>query len=642
MIFRLLVISGIFYFSVTACKKPLSVNKRSGNNAAAATADSEDGIDPTVDGVLTSDSTMLSVDYAAGVSLWDTRCASCHGNFEDTAPNQRSAASIQHAIDHVPEMAFLKESFTPDHLRTLSKTLNYPYAKCSEEGTVLPTGLRHLSNREYLYTVEDWLETEVPDSDRLPSEIKHGHLLRTSDLQALNADNLQVYTNVATDVAAIVTEKIAVEGAAYASRIGLTCLPVNKADQDCLREAIVGTLRIAHRRPVENSVRDRYLNAILNELVPDNRNGIINFLITTTLSSPEFLYHFEESSENEETAISIDSHELAARLSYTLWGSLPDATLRNLADNNSLLTDAVFTAEIDRLMADPKFKRVAKLMLESWLRLDENRSFPGAQSDRLTEETWGDALRESELFLEYLLEQDKPIADLFVGTYSFMNNNLRSHYGIAPSANGNEFSLQPLSETPRRGLLSQLRLLVATGDSTSVVSRGKFVADHLLCSEPLPPPPDALDENGEPESIIPEGLSVKQKVEFHRSNAECASCHYIMDAVGISLEGFDVVGMSRQSYPDGKPVETSSVLEDGTTLSGFDAMGAYFSQSEEFSLCVSKRLFHYVNSAFPNRLENCAIKEFSPAKGSQGIKTILRQMLLDQKFKLKLTKEMSE
>jgi hypothetical protein len=292
----------------------------------------------------------------------------------------------------------------------------------------------------------------------------------------------------------------------------------------------------------------------------------LQFAIASVLVSPEFLFRIERDPGPGRIA-RVSDVELASRLSYFLWSSMPDDELSRLAETNKLHLPEVLEAQVVRMLADPKSAALADNFAGQWL---ETRSLDAVAPDRTRFPTWSNDLRdamrnETRLFFDAVLRENRPISDFIDAKYTYLNGLLARHYGIE-GVDGPEFRRVDLSTDQRSGILTHGSVLTVSSypTRTSVVIRGKYVLENILNSPPPPPPPDvpALDD-----SAIGVARSLREQMERHRADSLCASCHTKMDPLGFALENYDAIGRWRTE--DGKlPIDVSGALPNGRTFSG--------------------------------------------------------------------------
>jgi hypothetical protein len=317
------------------------------------------------------------------------------------------------------------------------------------------------------------------------------------------------------------------------------------------------------------------------------------------LVSPEFLFRIErdpvpQSGMAPDTAYRISDLELASRLSFFLWSSIPDDELLGLAERGRLKDPAVLEQQVQRMLADSRSKALVSNFAGQWLYLRNVRAvFPDPQAFPDFDENLREAFqRETELFFESTLREDRSVLDLLDANYTFLNERLARHYGV-PNIRGSHFRRVPLSDEQRRGLLGHGSILTVTSyaNRTSPVLRGKWVLDNILGTPPPPPPPNVpdLEDRAEDGRL----LSVRQRMEQHRANPACASCHRQMDPLGFALENFDALGRWRTA--DGAtPIDASGVLSDGTKFQGPAGLrNVLLSRPEQFVCTVTEKLLMY-------------------------------------------------
>ena len=296
---------------------------------------------------------------------------------------------------------------------------------------------------------------------------------------------------------------------------------------------------------------------------------------------------------NNDELYKITPHELATRLSYFLWASMPDAELRRAADTGTLRDPKILAFQVRRMLRDPKAHALAENFGGQWLQF---RALESLTRDRDKFPEFEDYLRlsmrrETELFFETIVREDRSVLDFINGRYSFLNERLARHYGV-PNVTGPEFRQVDLSATPRGGVLTQGSILSVSSYATrtSPVLRGKWVLDNLLNAPPPEPPADVpnLDE-----SKIGTATSMREQLEEHRKNAICASCHRRMDPLGFGLENFDAVGAWRET--EGKfPIDASGQLPDGRKFTGPNELRDILSADRDaFSRAITSKLLTY-------------------------------------------------
>jgi cytochrome c553 len=353
----------------------------------------------------------------------------------------------------------------------------------------------------------------------------------------------------------------------------LTCQPKTASQQVvCAREILVRVASQAFRRPISESDANALLALYEKAAAEDGFEAGIRMGLEGILASPRFVFRFEERPATAAAgrAYAVTDLDLASRLSFFLWATGPDAQLLNLATAGRLSAPATLEQQVRRMLADPKADALATRFGAQWLRLQDLdkihpdvRVFPDFDA-----QLRNSMRRETELFVRDVVRRDRPVMDLFTSDYTFVDERLAVHYGI-PNVVGNEFRKVTYPDARRRGLLGHGSILTLTShaDRTSPVLRGKWVLEVLLGTPPPPPPPDVPDL--EATSDVEDGRlrTVRERMEQHRANAACTSCHRMIDPIGLALENFDVAGAWRIK-DNGMPVDAASVLYDGSPLRG--------------------------------------------------------------------------
>jgi hypothetical protein len=322
----------------------------------------------------------------------------------------------------------------------------------------------------------------------------------------------------------------------------------------------------------------------------------IELALRAILASPKFCFRVEADPPGvvAGTTYRISDLELASRLSFFLWSSIPDEELVALAAKGRLKEPAVLERQVRRMLSDERADALVSNFAGQWLYL---RNLRGFEPDKNEFPDFDDNLRqglqhETELLFGSIMREDRNVLELMTADYTFVNERVAKHYGI-PHVYGSQFRRVPVTDEARKGLLGQGSILMVTShaDRTSPVVRGKWILDNLLGTPPLPPPPDvpALKENqddGKPHSL-------RERMEEHRSNPSCASCHKVMDPLGFALENFDAVGAWRTA-DDGTPIDASGQLADGTAIDGVVSLRrALLRRPETFVSTMTEKMLIY-------------------------------------------------
>ncbi len=369
------------------------------------------------------------------------------------------------------------------------------------------------------------------------------------------------------------------------------------ADDACARKILSSLARNAYRRPVtERDVQPLFTLFQIGRKEAGFEVGIERAL-QGVLVAGEFLFRAESDPPHAVPGLAyrISDLELASRLSFFLWSSIPDAELLSLAERNQLKDPAILGKQVRRMLGDARAQSLVKNFAGQWLYLRNMRLVtPDPREFPEFDDNLREALQqETELLIESMLRGDCSVMDLLDSDYTFLNERLARHYGI-PNIYGSHFRRVKLSDENRRGLLGQGSILTVTsyGNRTSPVLRGKFLLSNILGSPPPPPPPNvpSLKEGGDVQ-----GLTMRQRMEQHRANPVCASCHSRMDPLGFALENFDGVGKWRTASGDGgAPIDASGALPDGAKFVGpAELRKILLTKRDEFSHTVTEKLMTY-------------------------------------------------
>jgi mono/diheme cytochrome c family protein len=374
------------------------------------------------------------------------------------------------------------------------------------------------------------------------------------------------------------------------------CRPATKAaEEPCARQLIETVARRAYRRPIPAAELEQLLAFYRTSEAQASFDRRIQLVLRRILASPKFVFRVEPDPPG--TAIGatyrISDLELASRLSFFLWSTIPDDELLTVASQGRLKNQAVLEAQVRRMLADPKADALAKNFAGQWLQL---RNLQNVIPDPVEFPNFDDNLRaafarETELLFGSIMREDRSVVDLLTADYTFVNERLARHYKI-PNVYGSHYRRVAIKDETRRGLLGHGSILTVTSHAakTSPVLRGKWILENLYGTPPPPPPPEvpALEEEGESGP-----LTMRQQMEKHRTNPPCAGCHKLMDPIGFALENFDAIGAWR-SRDAGKVIDASGQLSDGTQVDGVVTLRqAIVKRTDVFVRTTTEKLLTY-------------------------------------------------
>jgi hypothetical protein len=376
------------------------------------------------------------------------------------------------------------------------------------------------------------------------------------------------------------------------------CYPDNASEEmGCAQEIIGALARRAFRRPVMAADIQDLTSLYEAGYRNGGFEGGIQLALQRILVDPEFLFRIENDPDGiaPGAAYALSDLELASRLSFFLWSSIPDEELLSVAEDGRLSDDEVLENQVRRMLADPKSQALVDNFAGQWLYLRNlERAWPNPDFFPDFDANLRDAFQtESRLFVESIIREDRSVLDLLGADYTFVNERLARHYGI-PDVYGSHFRRVSLADTPRGGILGQGSILTVTSYATRTAPtiRGKWLLENILGRPPPPPPPDvpSLEEttgNGSTQ------LSIRDAMEMHRANPVCASCHMVMDPLGFAMENFDATGAWREE-DSGQPIDASGATPDGFQLNGPADLRAYLlSNPEGFVHTATEKLLTY-------------------------------------------------
>ena len=411
----------------------------------------------------------------------------------------------------------------------------------------------------------------------------------------------------------------------------LTCVPEVPAEEPgCAREIVSTIATRAFRRPLPAEDLPELLRFYEAGRASGTFEDGIQRALARILVDPRFLYRLEGDPPGlaPGTAHPVDDYELATRLSFFLWSSIPDDALLAAAAEGLLRQPATLAVEVERMLADPKADALVHNFAAQWLRLRELESVT-PDADAFDENLRASMARESELLFSTILREDLSVLTLLDADFTFVDERLAEHYRL-DDIRGSHFRRIDLPDgSPRRGLLGQASILTLTSvtNRTSPVIRGAWVLETLQGSPaPVPPPNVETTLEGDDGGVAAE--TVRERLEAHRADPVCASCHAIMDPIGFTLENFDLIGAWRDT-DDGQPIDRTAVLTDGTPVDGPDALraalldrpGAFVTTATEklMTYALGRRLEHYDMPAIRAIVRGAAREDYRFASLVQGI-----------------------
>ncbi len=453
--------------------------------------------------------------------------------------------------------------------------------------------IRRLNRNEYNNTVRDLTGLDLRLADDFPSDDVGNGFDNIGEVLSIPPILMEKYLESANRIATEVLQDAA------ASKTAFPFAAENPAD---LEEAVevaranaTDFASRAFRRPLTNDESERLFALMRGAWEADATPAeIMHTTITAILASPHFLYRIEDDASTDfvDGIRPLDAFELATRLSYFLWSSMPDKVLFDAARAGQLGTPEQLSGQVERMLADPKAEALVNNFAGQWLQLrDLDRLSPDPDQFTAFDEPLRKSMRrETELLFKHILAENRSILELLTADYTFVNQRLAEHYALDGIV-GDEFQRVEL-QGKRRGVIMHASILLLTSNPTrtSPVKRGKWILDNLL-AEPPPPPPPNVPELGEAGETLG---TLRQRMEQHRADPNCAVCHTKMDALGFGLENFDAIGQWRDA--DGREViDPAGELPGGRAFSSPADLVQILAdhKKEEFARCMTNKMLTY-------------------------------------------------
>ena len=504
-------------------------------------------------------------------------------------------------------------------------------------GDVGRVGIHRLNNTEYDNTIRDLLGVTASAREGFISDEKAAGFDSIAAAFGMDAARFEQYFTSGQALA----EKAFADTAAR-GRI-VTCAPSSPTDQTCLKNIVKAFGQRAYRRPLSTTEIESLAKLATDAIAAgEDFNGGVKQVVATLLASAPFLYRVEmDADPASKTPHKLNGYELASRLSYFHWSTMPDETLMGLAGSGDLLKDDVLSAQIERMLNDPRGQEFTANFAGQWLGF---RSFKNHQVEATVFPNFDDALRQSMLkestmfFNEFL--NGRPMSEFFTADINFIDTKLGAFYGIP----GGTAEMKKVTHTAdqRVGFLGLGSFLSNTSFAyrTAPTLRGTWVMDHLLC-EPIHAPDNIpeLDKPGTPMAEMPQSQNVRVRLAAHRVDPKCAGCHNVLDPIGFGLENFDAVGAYRTKYLNGDPIDSSGVMPDGKKFNGLPAMAAMLGDASDTRLidCTVQKVMTYALSRELGDADKLYVDQVR-ARWKQdglGLRNLIKAVVLNDTFRLR-------
>jgi len=465
---------------------------------------------------------------------------------------------------------------------------------------------RRLNKAEYNNTIRDLFGLDLKLADDFPADDVGNGFDNIGDVLSIPPVLLEKYLTAGEAIAeAIFNDEKAKE------RILVHRALNDEQRVEVARRNVREFAAKAFRRPITGDEEERLFAIMRFAWEQDSsEEEIFKTVISAVLSNPHFLFRVERDppADDEDGVRALDGFEIASRLSYFLWSSMPDEQLFDLARSGELTNPEVITAQARRMLTDPRSRALVDNFAGQWLQL---RDISRLQPDRDKFPSFDDELRaamrrETELFFENMIREDRNVLEFLNADFTFVNERLAKHYGIE-DITGAEFQRVALA-AGRRGVLTHAGILMLTSNPTrtSPVKRGKWILDNIL-AEPPPPPPANVPELSEDGETLG---SLREQMEQHRENPACAVCHTKMDAIGFGLENFDAIGAWRDR--DGRfDINAGGALPGGRKFNGAADLMQILAEEKkaEFCRCLASKMLTYALGRGLSSYDRCALNE---------------------------------
>jgi hypothetical protein len=480
--------------------------------------------------------------------------------------------------------------------------------------------LRRLNRHEYRNTIRDLLGIDyAPAADFPADDVGYGfdHI---GDVLSLPTILMEKYLAAAEEISRQALADASSEPQDAQQRLPRRPIILRRPGEEWTPQAAAAAnlaplAAAAFRRPVTDAEVAR-LAQLVAQAVDDGESfeAGMQLALQAILISPHFLFRVELDPEGDAETRQLNDHELAVRLSYFLWSTMPDAELFDAAREGRLQDLSELEQQVRRMLADPKSQALIENFAGQWLQLRnldtltfDPARFPGCDAQLLAD------MREETLqFFAALVREDQSLLRLLDADFTFVNQRLAAHYGLA-GVTGNEFRRVSLQGTPRAGILTHASVLAVTSNPsrTSPVKRGKFVLDNLLGAPPPPAPANVPQLDDANRALTG---TLRQRLEQHRADPGCASCHQLMDPIGFALEHFDAVGRYRTTDA-GQPIDASGALPSGDQFSGLDELRGLLlaKRRDDVARCLVEKMLVYALGRGLEYYDQCAVNNIRQA-----------------------------
>jgi hypothetical protein len=543
-----------------------------------------------------------------------TYCMECHGNKRPaagvnfTVMSRRPEAgelrrSWQLALAHVREHEMPpddadKQPTDAERKKFIDWVGTIKYLSPQDPG---PFVIRRLTKAEYGNTLGDLFGVDPSIAAELPDDVAgEGYL---NSLSPLQTEQYLAIANRVLDRALGPTDGLKGEATAGSLSEGQRKLfgePTPRGEERAAAETFARTwARRAYRRPAQQAEIETLL--AVYDLAQEHRLSYpasLRLMLKAMLVSPQFLFITPaKTAEADQTIVALDDHQLASRLSYFLWSTMPDDELAKLADQGKLHEEKVLRAQVKRMLGDRRARALFDGFGSQWLGVGSlaGKTFDTAKFPQMTPALRTAMVDEARLYFESIVRENRPVVDFIDGDYTFLNETLAPLYGLEKTVAGPEMRRVPLTDTNRGGILGMPGVLAVTSmpERTSAVKRGVWVLEQVL-GRHVPPAPANVPALEKQDRRKVAGLTFRGRTELHRRDPACANCHKILDPIGFGLENFDAIGRWRDQDDSGGPIDAAGELPDGKRFASPQELKAIIAGNrDELARNLAQKLLAY-------------------------------------------------
>jgi mono/diheme cytochrome c family protein len=582
------------------------------------------------------------------VPFINTYCSECHGTkkqkggttFHTALKNPGAAAfhrqwkqSVAAVKAHEMPPDDAKKTPTEAEAQTfIDWVSNMKYMSPKDPGAFV---IRRLNRVEYANTLRDLLGADPEWARGLPEEV-----LGAGYLNSLSPLLMEQYLTITNDVLSrVFAPEDAPPNALQKELFGDA--PLDGANQrGAARNAVRAIARKAYRRPPSESELD-VLMSVFDLAIENNRSyfSSLRLVLKAVLVSPQFLF-ITPAGEPEpgKEIVPVDDHQLASRLSYLLWATMPDRELSSLADQGRLRNHAVLGAQVKRLLSDPRSRALFDGFGAQWLGMDKlaSKAFDTAKFPQMTKEMRTSMYDEARLLFEVIVRENRSILGFLDSDFTFLNETLAPLYGLEPEVHGPEMRRISLSNPNRGGILGMPGVLATTSfpDRTSPVNRGVWVLEQIL-GEHVPPAPPNVPSLDKQDKRKVANLSLRQRTELHRTNAVCANCHKILDPIGFGLENFDAIGRWREVDENGAAIDAHGELPGQNKFSSPSELKKIIvTRADDLSRNLAQKLLAYALCRQLEGYDEIVLDDISDTVTKDGyrIQTLITKVITSYPF----------